>query len=72
MCALFYKNRLCIKKSVISFVYLFCPNTDTKFRELSNHAIPHRKFRFEQLGPVFKQVINAQESGDLHFSNLIC
>ena len=44
MCALFYENRLGIKKSVISFVYLFCPNTGTKFREPnhSNHAIPQR------------------------------
>ena len=39
MCALFYENRLGIKKSGISFVYLFCP----KFREPyhSNHVIPH-------------------------------
>ena len=44
MCALFYENRLGIKKIVISFVYLFCPNTGTKFREPyhSNHVIPHR------------------------------
>ena len=45
MCALFYENRLGIKKIVISFVYLFCPNTGTKFREPyhSNHVIPHRE-----------------------------
>ena len=45
MCALFYENRLGIKKSVISFVFLFCPNTGTKFREpyYSNHVIPHRE-----------------------------
>ena len=44
MCALFYEYRLGIKKRVISFVYLFCPNTGTKFREPyhSNHVIPHR------------------------------
>ena len=44
MCVLFYENRLGIKKSVISFVYLFCPNTGTKFREPyhSNHVIPRR------------------------------
>ena len=43
MCALFYENRLGIKKSVISFVYLFCSNTGTKFCEPyhSNHVIPH-------------------------------
>ena len=42
MCALFYENRLGIKKIVISFVYVFCPNTGTKFREPyhSNHVIP--------------------------------
>ena len=41
MCALFIENRLGIKKSVI---YLFCPNTGTKFREpyRSIHVIPHR------------------------------
>ena len=41
---MFYENRLGIKKSVISFVYSFCPNTGTKFREPyhSNHVIPHR------------------------------
>ena len=41
---MFYENRLGIKKSVISFVYLFYPNTSTKFREPchSNHVIPHR------------------------------
>ena len=41
---MFYENRLGIKKSVISFVYLFCPNTGSKFREPnhSNHVIPHR------------------------------
>ena len=46
MCALFYKNRLGIKKSVISFVYLLCPNIGTKFREPyhSNHVIPHREY----------------------------
>ena len=40
---MFYENRLGIKKSVISFVYLFCPNTGTKFHEPyhSNHMIPH-------------------------------
>ena len=40
MCALFYENRLGIKKSV----YLFCPNTGTTFREHYhlNHVIPHR------------------------------
>ena len=44
MCALFYENRLGIKKIVISFVYVFCPNIGTKFREPyhSNHVIPHR------------------------------
>ena len=44
MCALFCENRLDIKKSVISFVYLFCPNTGMKFCESyhSNHMIPHR------------------------------
>ena len=44
MCALFYENRLGIKKSVIGFVYLFCPNTGTKFREPYhlNHVIPRR------------------------------
>ena len=44
MCALFYENRSGIKKSVINFVYLFCPNTGTKFREPYhfNHVIPHR------------------------------
>ena len=44
MRALFYENRLGIKKSVISFVYLCCPNTGTKFRAPyhSNHVIPHR------------------------------
>ena len=43
---MFCENRLGIKKSVISFVYLFCPNTGTKFREPyhSNHVIPHRDF----------------------------
>ena len=42
MCALFYQNWLGIKKSVISFVYLFCPNIGTKFREPYhlNHVIP--------------------------------
>ena len=46
MCGLFYENRLGIKKSVISFVYLFCPNTGTKYHEPyhSNHVIPHRGF----------------------------
>ena len=46
MCALFYENRLGIKKIVISFVYVFCPNTGTKFREPyhSNHVIPHRVY----------------------------
>ena len=44
MYALFYENRLGIKKSMIRFVYLCCPKTGTKFRELyhSNHVIPHR------------------------------
>ena len=44
MCALFYKNRLGIKKKCDKIVYLFCPNTGTKFREPyhSNHVIPHR------------------------------
>ena len=44
MCTLFYENRLGIKKSVISFVYLFCPNTSTKFRASyhSNRVTPHR------------------------------
>ena len=44
ICALFYENRLCIKKGVISSGYLFCPNIGTKFREPyhSNHVIPHR------------------------------
>ena len=48
---MFYENRLGIKKSVISFVYLFCPNTGTKFCELYhlNHVIPHR-VRKEQSG----------------------
>ena len=42
---MFFENRLGIKKSVKSFVYLFCPNTGTKFREPyhSNHVIPHRE-----------------------------
>ena len=41
---MFYENRLGIKKIVISFVYVFCPNIGTKFREPyhSNHVIPHR------------------------------
>ena len=41
---MFCENRLGIKKSVTSFVYLFCPNTGTKFHEPyhSNHVIPHR------------------------------
>ena len=41
---MFYENRLGIKKRVISFVYLFCPNIGSKFREPnhSNHVIPHR------------------------------
>ena len=41
---MFYENRLGIKKSVIGFVYLFCPNICTKFREPyhSSHLIPHR------------------------------
>ena len=44
MCALLYENRLGIMKIVISFVYVFCPNTGTKFGEPyhSNHVIPHR------------------------------
>ena len=44
---MFYENRLGIKKSVIRFVYLFCPNTGTKFREPYhlNHVIPHRELR---------------------------
>ena len=44
MCALFYENRLGMKESVISFVYLFCLNTGSKFREPyhSYHVIPHR------------------------------
>ena len=48
---MFYENRLGIKKSVISFVYLFCPNTGTKFREPyhSNHVIPHRGSRKTRL-----------------------
>ena len=43
MCALFYENLLSIKKSVISFVYLFCPNTSSKLHEPYhlNHVIPH-------------------------------
>ena len=51
MCALFHENRSGIKKSVISFVYLFCPNTGTKFREpyRSNHVIPHRVSCFSLL-----------------------
>ena len=46
MCALFYENRFGIKKSMISFVYLFCPKTGTEFREPyhSNHVSPHRDF----------------------------
>ena len=46
MYALFYENRLGIKKSMIRFVYLCCPNTGTKFREPyhSNHVIPHRAY----------------------------
>ena len=46
---MFYENRLGIKKSVM-FVYLFCPNTGTKFREpyLSNHVIPHRDSNVNQ------------------------
>ena len=46
MCALFHENRLNIKKSVISFAYLFCRNTGTKFHEPyhSNHMIPHHDF----------------------------
>ena len=45
MCPLFYENGLGIKKIVISFVYLFCLNTGTKFPEPyhSNHMIPHRE-----------------------------
>ena len=45
MRTLFYENRLGIKKSAISFVYLFCPNTGTKIREPnhSSHVIPHRE-----------------------------
>ena len=41
---MFYENRLGIKKSVISFVDLFCPKTGMEFREPyhSNHVIPHR------------------------------
>ena len=40
MCALFYENRLGIKKSWISFVYLFCPKFRLPYH--SNHVIPHR------------------------------
>ena len=40
MCALFYENRLGIKKSGISFVYLFCPKFRVPYH--SNHVIPHR------------------------------
>ena len=45
MCAWFYENRLGIRKSVMSFVYLFCPNTGMKFREPYhlNHVIPRRE-----------------------------
>ena len=41
MCVLFCENKL-----GISFVYLVCPNTGTKFREpyCSNHVIPHRDY----------------------------
>ena len=43
---MFYENRLGIKKIVISFAYVFCPNTGTKFHEPyhSNHVIPHREY----------------------------
>ena len=45
---MFYENRSDIKKIVISFVYLFCPKTSTKFRDPyhSNHVIPHREYFF--------------------------
>ena len=45
MRALFYENCLGIKKSVSKFVYLFFPNTGTKYLEPfhSNHVIPHRE-----------------------------
>ena len=39
MCALFYENQLGIKKSGISFVYLFCPKFRVPYH--SNHVIPH-------------------------------
>ena len=50
MCALFYENRLGIKKNVISSVDLFCPNTGTKIREPYhlNHVIPHRVERLSE------------------------
>ena len=52
MCALFYENRLGIKKSMISWLPYFV-RTGTNFREPyhSNHAFPHRDVRKQWFAP---------------------
>ena len=59
---LFYENRLGIKKSKISFVYLFCPNTGTKSVNpiIQTTWFPHRDIylkmiAFETSKNIFKK-----------------
>ena len=42
MCILLHSNQVCIRWKYNLFSYMFCPNTDTRFREPYhlNHVIP--------------------------------
>ena len=68
MCALFYENRLGIKKSGISFVYLFCLKFRVPYH--SNHMILHCDSLCLHTKLFSLYIICSSHSFDAHFKSV--